>query len=382
MIVTDYWFVIEPYVYISVNDNYVLLYNTIDGVTIESDRAEVINLVRGTLQKENCGVVLLTYEQYKQNKINGFIEELREKFMGDIIDVTLSNGKPVQLLPFYNLSDKHELYIRHNFSSFKNVLENLIEISIHVDYTTNVNKLISFLQSVPGNLTFNICGNLGDVVDYKELMSFFDKQPSSKKIFCSYTDIISLQPIFNNNFSYIISVNFPLYIQQWNNSRQIFLNTSLPYSYVFEVTNLEDCQQVEDLVEQFNIEKYQLKPVFTGNNLDFFKENVFLTKEDILSISTSIKDIFIRQSMNTYDFGRINVMSNGDIYANIYHPVLGNIFNHSIYEIIQNEVEEGKSWFRVRNQAPCSSCIYQWLCPSPSNYEITIGRPNLCHVIQ
>lgn len=42
--------------------------------------------------------------------------------------------------------------------------------------------------------------------------------------------------------------------------------------------------------------------------------------------------------------------------------------------------EEGKSWFNIRNQPPCNSCIYQWLCPPPSNYEIAIGRPNLCHV--
>jgi pseudo-rSAM protein len=44
------------------------------------------------------------------------------------------------------------------------------------------------------------------------------------------------------------------------------------------------------------------------------------------------------------------------------------------------EVEEGKSWLRIRNQAPCSTCIYQWLCPPPSDYEIVIGRPNLCHI--
>lgn len=25
-------------------------------------------------------------------------------------------------------------------------------------------------------------------------------------------------------------------------------------------------------------------------------------------------------------------------------------------------------------------CIYQWLCPSPSNYELVIGQPNLCHI--
>jgi pseudo-rSAM protein len=73
-------------------------------------------------------------------------------------------------------------------------------------------------------------------------------------------------------------------------------------------------------------------------------------------------------------------MPNGDVYANVNHPALGNIDTHSIHEIVQKEVDEGKSWFRIRAQAPCTDCIYQWLCPPLSDYEIVIGRSNLCHV--
>lgn len=38
------------------------------------------------------------------------------------------------------------------------------------------------------------------------------------------------------------------------------------------------------------------------------------------------------------------------------------------------------AYFLKRVQNPCNACIYQWLCPSPSNYELAIGKPNLCHV--
>ena len=96
----------------------------------------------------------------------------------------------------------------------------------------------------------------------------------------------------------------------------------------------------------------------------------------------SIKDLFAKQALNTSDFGKINVMSNGEVYANVKHPALGNIHSHSVYEIINKEIEEGRSWLRIRNQAPCNQCIYQWLCPAPSDYEIEIGRPNLCHIKQ
>jgi pseudo-rSAM protein len=50
------------------------------------------------------------------------------------------------------------------------------------------------------------------------------------------------------------------------------------------------------------------------------------------------------------------------------------------HEIVHKEIDNGKSWFRIRNQAPCNDCVYQWLCPSPSDYEIAIGRQNLCHI--
>ena len=87
-----------------------------------------------------------------------------------------------------------------------------------------------------------------------------------------------------------------------------------------------------------------------------------------------------QRTMNLYDFGKITILPNGDVYANLNHPSLGNIHVNNIQEILHKEVEEGKSWFRVRNQAPCTDCVYQWICPSPSNYEIAIGRSNLCHV--
>ena len=308
------------------------------------------------------------------------INELREKYMGDIIDVTLSNGKPIQLLPFFNLSNKHDIYRKQNFSSYSFVLEKLSEISIHLNNTNDLSMLISFLRSISKNLTFNIIGNFADVPNYNELLSFLDQQSSPKNIICSYSNILSLQPIFVNNFLYRILVHFPIDMQQWNKSRLILLNQTLPVEYVFYISSIDDCRQVEQLVDKFQIEKYQLNPIYTEDNIKFFEENVYLTKEDILSTSMTVKDFFTRQAMNIYDFGKINIMPNGDVYANLNHPTLGNIYTNNIYEIISREVEEGQSWLRIRNQAPCNDCVYQWLCPSPSDYEIAIGRPNLCHV--
>lgn len=377
---TNYWFKIEPYVHISIVNSNVLLYNTFDGSFIESKDIEIVKLLKETLLKENCGVVLLTAERYNLDNIRKFIMELRAKYMGDIIDIELSKSKPVQIMPFTSLVNTQELFKKQNFPTGKKILEYLSEISIYVDYNTNIMDLNSFLKSLPNISTVNIIGNLKDVANYKELLLVLDQFPSLKKITCNYSNVISLQPEFVNNFSYSILINYPIDISKWNYSRRLLLNQSIPFECIFEVTSMDNYSQINKFIEEFGIEKHQLKPVYTGDNIDFFKKNVFLTKDDILSTPLSISDFFINQSMNIFDFGKIAIMSNGDIYANVNYPILGNIHTHSIYEIISKELEEGRSWLRIRNQAPCNTCLYQWFCPSPSNYEIAIGRPNLCHV--
>ena len=283
-------------------------------------------------------------------------------------------------MPYTSLLNNQELFKKQNFPTGKKILEYLSEISIYVDYNTNIMDLNSFLKSLPNISTVNIIGNLKDVANYKELLLVLDQFPSLKKITCNYSNVISLQPEFVNNFSYSILINYPIDISKWNYSRRLLLNQSIPFECIFEVTSMDNYSQINKFIEEFGIEKHQLKPVYTGDNIDFFKENVFLTKDDILSTPLSISDFFINQSMNIFDFGKIAIMSNGDIYANVNYPILGNIHTHSIYEIISKELEEGRSWLRIRNQAPCNTCLYQWFCPSPSNYEIAIGRPNLCHV--
>ena len=379
---TDYWFVIEPYVYVRVTKAHALLYNTLDGVTLESYNIEIINLLRELLEKENCGVLLLRSNTYMQKEINNFIRVLRKNYMGDIIDINLSNGKPVQLMPYYNYPNNHKIYKKKNFTPISNILENLTEISIHVDNTTDIQKMISFLKSMQGAPIFNIVGNVWDIPDYYELFTFLKQHPSQKNLLCSYTQVKLLQVVFEEKFSYNISVHFPINMHELNNAILLLCNQTSPIEFSFHVSSIEDLQQTERLVEQFKIKKYQMIPIYTGDNMRYFEENVFLTKKDILSLSISMKDIFIHQSMNIYDYGKISIMSNGDAYANINYPILGNIFKHSFQKIVQKEVDEGKSWFRIRNQAPCNDCVYQWLCPSPSNYEIVIGRSNLCHVIQ
>lgn len=200
--IIGWWFTIEPYVYIGLTSECVLLYNTLDGEYIESNKVEIIQLLKKLLERNNQGVVYLTNEDIQNRIVESFVDEVREKYMGDIIDIALSNEKPVQILPLFNFLDneKLEVYKRHNFSVSRNLLENLFEITIHVNNETDICAFLNFLKSVPSKIIFNIYGKLNDVVNNERLLSFLDNSSSLKKVYCLYTEIPCSQTFFMNNF--------------------------------------------------------------------------------------------------------------------------------------------------------------------------------------
>ena len=53
-------------------------------------------------------------------------------------------------------------------------------------------------------------------------------------------------------------------------------------------------------------------------------------------------------------------------------------FTHSLLELIAKELEQNTAWRKIRNGEPCNTCLFQYLCPPISNYELIFKRQNLC----
>lgn len=182
--VINYWFIIEPYVYIRITTKAVLLYNTLDGSYVLSSREEIIELVKKILDKKNVGVVLLEADELNKEVILRFIEEVRSKFIGDIINTRLSSQKPIQVIPTLNSLDdnKFEVYKRQNFPLLTNLFENLHKIELNIDEQTNITQLIEFLLPLNEGVTLNICFNIpgSNVLNKNELMNFLEKYNGKK----------------------------------------------------------------------------------------------------------------------------------------------------------------------------------------------------------
>jgi pseudo-rSAM protein len=150
--------------------------------------------------------------------------------------------------------------------------------------------------------------------------------------------------------------------------------------FIFSVECIDDFFRISEFIERNNLTNAQIVPYYNEMNEYFFKSHVYLTEEDILSSELSTKNIFTNKVMNYNYFGKLILFHDKRIYANINKKPIGNI-NDSIKNIVLNEIKNGGIWRETRETVePCKGCLFKYLCPPPSNYELAIGKPNLCHV--
>ena len=144
--------------------------------------------------------------------------------------------------------------------------------------------------------------------------------------------------------------------------------------YQLCVRSEEEVEHWETLLEGREGVDYDFKPV-ANNNLEFFRENIFLSEEEILSQKLSKKDIFRHQALNVNQFGTFFVFPDGTIHPAADAPAIGTL-EDSVHQTIIRELEENHAWRQTRRlMEPCKDCLYHDLCPSPSVYERVFGVP-------
>jgi pseudo-rSAM protein len=178
-------------------------------------------------------------------------------------------------------------------------------------------------------------------------------------------------------------VNFPVKEEAFSSAKRIVDDAGINAVFHFIIEKEEEIALAEKLILEFKLPNYSFQPFYNGKNLDFFKEYVFVTREEVLSSRPTQKDILARGVLNQTNFGKLTILSDGNIHANVNVPALGNVAEHSLHDVIYKELSRGTSWKRTRSAiTPCRECVLQYLCPSPSNYEYAIGRNNLCNYLQ
>ena len=364
-----YWLTVYPYVHIKITANKALLYNTLSAKTIRVENPCVLSRIKELDNPENMRVICIS-EHDIDCDIKNFITCIRELFIGDLIPKAMSSEKPVQIIPLYDIQEEISRLKKEDRTTpvGKGVVSYLKNVNIILDSNDGINDSIihpdtikTLLRQLPPNKSVSLQGNFSgnyEIIRIIELLKGYN------------TESITL--ILND------------ITEEDNIKRAITLLKSHNFAFgiTFTIKSYKDMETAENIIDKYDIKKYKFKPEYSKDNHVFFEENVFITEKDILTSPVHMREIYSHQLLNTFDFGKITIFPNGDIYANTYFPSIGNINRESLPEILNREMDEGNSWLRIRDKEPCKNCLYQWICPSPSDYEIEIGRQNLCHINQ
>ena len=144
--------------------------------------------------------------------------------------------------------------------------------------------------------------------------------------------------------------------------------------YQLLIRSVEDGDYWESLLQEAENVDYDFKPI-ADNNLDFFRNNVFLSEEEILSQKLTKKDIFRHQALNVNQFGTLCVFPDGTIHPAADAPAIGKL-EDPVHQTIVRELVENHAWRQTRRlMEPCKNCLYHDLCPSPSVYERIFDVP-------
>jgi len=134
-----YWFYIDSYVHLFLKNDSLLLYNSYTGKILEyKGNSDIIKLARRLMAPRNLQVILLAESDLEQSAIGGFVSDIRENFMGDLIDVADSNGKPIIMTPLVkNQMDVKFLKGEKDRSVGEDIMSYLTEISLYINNNCN-----------------------------------------------------------------------------------------------------------------------------------------------------------------------------------------------------------------------------------------------------
>lgn len=402
-----YWLRINPDTFIWCKGEKGLLYDAEQKRTFEFANEGIIKRVCTELNViDNLYCVDISEVDLKNAQFKSWVEEVELRKIGTIFIKQVDAIKPIALPPLLNIQQDVRRFVKNpsNYGG-KDILKYLHEIIFYVNggnineyyykqfiyppyslETLPENKIEAFINSLgaakPGII--HVAG--GNIFQYPELERLMNFIQGKEIHSCYYTTCSLITkgmiPYFFNQSSVTLKVLSCIsnrINEEIINAKSALSDFHGNIEWVFIVESGDDCLRVDGLSELFGLTDVTVKSFFNGSNHGFFEQNVFLSLEERQYLELTKKNIFAHQVLNSINFGLLTVMPDSSVYANPNFMSIGTIDTPAV-ELVYNELIEGSSWRRIRDMEPCFSCVYQYLCPSPTNFEIVMGRQNLCNL--
>lgn len=420
----EFWFYIDSYVHISQKNDWVLLYNPLNARVLEyRHQPGIALLVKRLRRPRNLAVIKLKAADMANPEIAEFIREVRSNFMGDVISVASSGGKPVQLAPQVVIEkDVRRLKNRDLRSVGQDIMRYLSELTLYITNDCgagclecgdawrqficctarpggkpvnelNISDIDAIFNQIGGSQLVNINILGGDIFRYYALEELFERLhllPMHKTLFLHYKNVRQPRWSFlkalmqaDKNALLKMFVTFPMDEKRLTDVAQDLKNSGLLQAtrFLFIISDEEQFAQAEAFIEKFGLAGVSFHPWYNGDNLIFFAANIFTGRNDIIDAKPNWNYIHVRGEVNNLSFGRLYILSNGAMHAGVNAPRLGVLGKSSIFDVLMKEMETGRSWRRIRRRLdPCRKCVFEMLCPSISDYSCALKRNNLCTV--
>ena len=209
-----------------------------------------------------------------------------------------------------------------------------------------------------------------------------------------YAEIKSISPIRFSVLADDMGGNYDLIrkLQEFGKLELVIrVSTTLPQKVIslinkfpetdlcFIVEKEEDIDLIHSLgIDGTTIGEIRILPIYNSTKKAFIMDTLAINEDDLLINGPDKRSIFIHESINIFDFGKLYIMPDGKVLSNMCSPAIGTI-EENPKDIVYRELDRGKSWLKTRNNFSCTKCVFRSLCPSFSNYEKLLGRP-LCTI--
>ena len=387
----------EPYTYYKKNEGNILFYNTLDGKFIISKDTKILSFFENLIRNN------MIYEEELDQEEENFIRKLKDLFMIGIIEIKEGQKGSIAYENEIIINDFKKIETHGRIHCVKYVKS----VNMHINsqckhncfYCSTASKQIKMcfksdlermdlptLQRILKQLLkpteINLLG--GDILQHPELMQMLQHLKSSG--YPNSVLHINANTLNDKNMDLIKQlkdlVRINIHCEHGNIpfiSRYLKTVSHKNIMLTFIISSMKEYEEIRNYSDEHFPEQHEFHILYHQNQ-EFFEENVFIDRDDLFSEENSMVDIMTSKLINTGFFGKMTILSNGDVYLNLNFQTVGNIHDTTIHNIIETELKNKSVWFMQRSGVqPCAGCIFNELCPSISNYELAMGKYNLCH---
>jgi pseudo-rSAM protein len=336
-----------------------------------------------------------------------FWRQFTKKRLGGLVPIKNMTEKPIIMLPILNLQRDYDRIKKLDYMEKGERLNRYLwEMDIYLnekcehncpyctEYIKQVHCCTKGNKKIMSNELLSIIANQTKNTALMKI-NFFGKDiiqniPKIEHYFKDYKGTINIfrhfkywkETLFQVKYNDNVIVTFPIeqdiVLEEWKKKEDV---SNITFHFI--VCSDLELNKTEEIINYLHINQYCIFPFYNKENREFVRRVFAQSKEEILSEKgISFQKIFSRQKMNNNFFGRLTIMPDGSVSTIKGEKRLGNLYKDTLIQIVNRELSENTAWRKIRNQLPCSDCLMQFLCPSPSSYEKAMQINNICLVKQ